>query len=36
MGKINNYDDFLNEEFFRKIFKKGIKENQHVYKKEKP
>ena len=23
MGKINNYDDFLNEEFFRKIFKKG-------------
>ncbi len=23
MSKIHNYDDFLNEEFFRKIFKKG-------------
>lgn len=28
MGKINNYDDFLNEEFFRKIFKKGKKAEQ--------
>jgi hypothetical protein len=23
MSKIYNYDDFLNEEFFRKLFKKG-------------
>ena len=28
MSKIHNYDDFLNEEFFRKIFKSGKKASQ--------
>ena len=29
MSKIHNYDNFLNEEFFRKIFKKDKKPQQN-------